>query len=144
MAEMIYAESGQSAAPAILEMKTHHLQSLTDGQFFLEHLHALRAVAIEPYCRHCLHLGLAPQVEISIAPDTFEFRCQHRSGWVKRDAFLELQPLLTALGWDLRCTKCLQLIEAANDRTDPVFLVSCPCAIRRMANPIAASLPTSG
>ena len=132
------SHTGFEQAP--LPMTAAHVQALNDGQFFLEHgLPLLRALAIEPYCRHCHALGLVPSIAVATQPHQFVFRCAHTSGWVKRHQVLELPPLLATLGWDLRCTKCQQLIQADNTRTDAHFLVTCPCSVRAMANPAAQS-----
>ena len=121
-----------------LTLRARHVQALCDGQFFLEHLPILHEIAIEPRCDWC-----GSDITVTETPARLEWRCQHRHGWVTRDEFLEVAPLLMALEWGLRCTRCYGPIAGENDPTDAVFVVSCRCTIRSMANPAAQGLSTA-
>ena len=123
-----------------LPMNARHIQALTDGQFFVDHAHdLLGSLHIEPYCRRCLALGFDPRVAVTVRADEAQFRCGHTSGWIKRSTPLELEPLLHALGWNLRCRRCLSMVTGDNARTDAAFTVACSCTVRTMGNPVAAS-----
>lgn len=122
----------------VLSMTIPQIQALTDGQFFLEHgVQLLGPLTLEPYCRRCLALGLVPCVAITTGETQTTFRCAHTSGWVKRDEPLDMEPLLVALGWDIRCSQCQQPATANNAPTDALLAVECACALRTMANPLA-------
>lgn len=135
---MRYTGSGSDHGLYALTLKAQHVQALCDGQFFLEHLPILHEISVEPRCHGC-----GSRITVTETPARFEWRCQHRQGWVARDRFLEVAPLLMALEWGLRCTRCHGPIDGENAPTDATFLVSCRCAIRSIPNPAAQGLSTA-
>ena len=127
----------------LLPMTAQHVRALTDGQYFLGHLASLRALRLDPYCRICAALGLGDAVDVRQEDTQYVFRCAHTSGWVKRHTPLEVQPLLATLKWNLRCSACHQPLETDNSPIDATLLVTCPCTVRSMANPLATAATAS-
>ena len=115
-----------------------HVRALCDGRFFLEQgRDLLGAISLEPYCRQCVALELPAVPRIVVDDTVVKFACSHTAGMVKRHRRLDLEPLLQALNWGLRCPACLGPAQAANAPTDATFRVYCSCTFRSMANPLA-------
>lgn len=116
------------------------VRALTDGAYLLtEGWELLSGAALAPRCQRCRAQGFPAEIARGRwTSSRVEFSCAHTAGWVVCDRPLDLPPLLLALGWDLRCTRCGSLVEGENAPTDANFVVVCPCTLRRMANPLAS------
>lgn len=141
MSDLLYTGS-EALLTSILPMTATQVRALLDGRFFLQHgATVLAPLAIESYCRQCHVVGEPPEIRIEALPDRWKWACCHSQGFARIDRPLpELAELLHYFGWGLRCTRCYADLDAANTPTDQVLTVTCPCTIRRMVNPLAATV----
>jgi hypothetical protein len=129
---------GRLARRQTLPLMAPAIRALVDGREFLRSLSThLAAIRVVPYCRRCVATGGVGEVSVRMAPDHVEFRCAHTAGRVKMDKPLEVEPLLDALNWGLRCQDCGGPVQGDNGKADLRFQVQCDCTIREMANPLA-------
>ena len=137
---MILDCHGRLANARHLPMTAVHVRAMSDGDFFLEHYDALRAIDVEPYCRHCAAAGLNGAIYTVARDGSLDFRCGHTGGWAKLGRHTEFTQLLDALGWGLRCSACREPVAAANSPTDPTFRVRCSCTTRTLSNPLYSAM----
>ena len=137
---MIVDPSGRLLRTQTLPLDATAVRCLCDGRYLLRHLDTVLAtVHLEPVCRHCVASGLDGHVSVQCGEHRAEFRCDHTAGWVRLDRGpLEVEQLLTTLGWTVRCTDCRQAATGDNSKGAASFTVQCPCTSREMPNPLAA------
>ena len=128
---------GQETFPLSLAM----VQLFNDGRMFLQALDVLQRLRVAVVCRTCESSGGPCEVTAIYKPDenVVFVACAHRpqGGRVKMDKPLSLDPLLLALGWDLRCTACQHMLSGNNEPTATTLVVSCPCTKREYRYPVA-------
>jgi hypothetical protein len=118
------------------------IRCLVDGRAFIRaHASILPSLHLEPFCRVCVAHGGSGDVATTVHEDCVEFRCGHVAGKVRTDRPLDVEPLLDALSWGVRCTACKESAAGDNSKASARFTVECPCTTRELANPLAASLP---
>lgn len=119
-----------------MTLSTTIVRALCDGKYLLTHgASCLPTVLLEPYCRQCAAAGQSGAVAVTDSPDKWLFRCAHTRGHVLKGRPLEIEPLLQALNWSIRCTACGQDAAGNNSRTAQTFTVTCGCTTRELANP---------
>lgn len=137
---MLYGADNQRIRRTI-PMQSAQVRALIDGDYFLTHgASALPAMLLEPYCLRCAAAGSVGTVTLSMGLDKVTFRCAHISGHVLTRRGTEVEPLLHALGWGLRCTACHEAACGDNAKSAATFTVTCACTTRELANPHAPIL----
>lgn len=131
---MILGPDGKLARLQTVPLSADCIRALVDGRHLVAELDgALRACQLEPVC-----LGCGGRVTGTLLADRFDFRCGHTSGYIRLDRGpLEVEQLLAACHWGIRCTKCLEPVVGDNGKGDPTFRVECSCTTREKANPLA-------
>ena len=127
---MIYAPDGVTYAnQQTIDLPVGAVRWFIDGVSMLHHLNDLRSVRVKVVCVGCGSDAHAAQRDIQ--GDMF-VACGHRpsGGRVTLGKDLEVEPLLLALGWGLRCTDCEAPVAGGNDPRSTVFTVTCPCTKR--------------
>ena len=120
-----------------LNLTSSVVRALSDGTYFLAHgRELLPTVSLEPYCLQCSRVGLHATVRLTPDATLSNWTCGHTYGWASRKRAIELPELLSALGWNIRCSICKEVPTGDNAPTDVAFTVSCPCTVRLMANPV--------
>lgn len=114
------------------------IRALVDGDYFLvSGIGVLSALQLEPYCRVCAGHGHAGTVVLSQhEPNQIQFRCAHTCGHVLTNRRTEVEALLDALQWGIRCSACHEEARGDNARTAATFTVTCGCTTRELANPV--------
>ena len=138
----LLAADGQShLTQEVIPLTSATVQLFNDGRLFLKGLAILRQLRVAVVCRYCEAHGGACGVTAIHKPDenVVFMACAHRPlcGRVKMDKPLSLDPLLLALGWDLRCSACHYPLRGANAPTATTLIVSCPCTKREYRYPVA-------
>ena len=145
---MLYGPDGIARLDqSVRHMSSADIKALCVGGTFLTSLDRLRLLDIEPYCLVCASVGRGGDLQTFVGPIRTEFFCAHAHGSASHQAPTDVEPLLLALGWGLRCMRCKERVEGDNAKTDHAFTVSCPCTRRELVNPLAVALaptPTIG
>lgn len=118
----------------ILALTPYTVTWFLDGRRLLQHAHDLAKVRAELGCILCRKKGTDASVHIRDREDGTVFvACPHRprGGRVRVDQPLDVQSLLSALGWNLFCSACGAALQGDNDpQTATAVHVTCPCTSR--------------
>lgn len=132
MSLLVAPDGVTDARQTRLPLTAAQVRWFIDGADFLRMVPQLAGLRLRAVCLRCLDTDGDGSVVATDQPDAGRIlvSCGHRSGRVLTHERLSLQLLLLALGWGLRCTACGQPVRGDNDPADPVFTITCPCAVR--------------
>lgn len=120
---------------ATLPLTSYSVTWFMEGRKLLQHAHDLHRVRAKLVCLVCEAHGGVHDVRVVVERNAHRafVACPHRprGGAVLLDRSLEIQPLLQALGWGLRCSACGDALRGDNDPEATTSVhVTCPCTSR--------------